>query len=109
MRSFIAGISGSAGTLCLSGPGCRWIISLGSNQLGWTESTKVYWHGLGGMRWGQLVPTLWECKAKEGKPNVVVIHMLENDLVQPTGLEQIKAMKWDLEMLRVCWGKMEVF
>ena len=51
-----------------------------------------------------MVPALWEYKAKWGKPDVLVIYLVENEMVQSTWLDLLRSMKRDLNMLKASRG-----
>ncbi|XP_078530635.1 uncharacterized protein LOC144817736 isoform X5 [Lissotriton helveticus] len=65
--------------------------------------TTVLWWGLRGMRWGQLLPTLAELSISKGSPDILVVHLGENDLVQLPGIALTKAIKVDLSCLKRVW------
>lgn len=53
--------------------------NLGS-QLGPGEQACINWVGKRGMCWGQLLPALLECVKTHPPPQLVVVHLGENDL-----------------------------
>ncbi|XP_078506701.1 uncharacterized protein LOC144827564 [Lissotriton helveticus] len=75
--------------------------SLGLNSM----THEVSWHGTGGMRWGGLFPALAALVSQclGGPPDLLVLHLGENDLVSLSGLTLLKLMKQDLEIIRTTW------
>ncbi|XP_069491515.1 uncharacterized protein [Ambystoma mexicanum] len=73
-------------------------------QLGCSyKEVVVRWHGLGGLRWDQLLPILAGMRERYGVPQVVMLHAGENDLVRDTGVALLRKMKRDLGWVRDIW------
>ncbi|XP_069071558.1 uncharacterized protein [Pleurodeles waltl] len=65
---------------------------------------KVYWMGKSGMRWGELLYFLSKRLAQGICPDLLVIHLGENDLVALSGIGLLKVMKLDLLRIRKKWA-----
>ncbi|XP_069486285.1 uncharacterized protein [Ambystoma mexicanum] len=73
-------------------------------QLGCSyKEVVVRWHGVGGLRWDQLLPILAGMRERYGVPQVVMLHAGENDLVRDTGVALLRKMKRDLGWVRDIW------
>ncbi|XP_078496724.1 uncharacterized protein LOC144752739 [Lissotriton helveticus] len=108
----------SALTGCVGGPGHKtvtWIVGhsfvhwaskyaeqqVYGRNLGLKEHLhEVQWWGKGGMRWGALLPWLAKMVPQRGCPDLLIIHLGENDLVQLSGLALVQLMQRDLEVLK---------
>lgn len=61
------------------------------------------------MRWVQLLPMLCELSVRRPPPpDLIVIHLGENDLVRSTGLSLLKSMKGDLGWILRCWPRAHI-
>ncbi|XP_078522780.1 uncharacterized protein LOC144791868 [Lissotriton helveticus] len=65
---------------------------------------RCHWRGKGGRRWHELLPLLNTVVRGGVCPDVVVIHLGENDLVQCKGLALLKQMKRDLREIKKQWA-----
>ncbi|XP_078518935.1 uncharacterized protein LOC144784126 [Lissotriton helveticus] len=103
---------------CVGGPGSKtvtWIV--GHSFVHWASKYaerqvygrnlglkghlhEVQWWGKGGMRWGALLPWLAKMVPQRGCPDLLIIHLGENDLVQLSGLALLQLMQRDLEVLK---------
>lgn len=72
------------------------------------DVARVHWAGKGGMCWAQLLPVLCQLDRERGAPDVLFIHLGENDLVQSTGLSLLRSMKRDLEWIRNRWPRAKI-
>ncbi|KAJ7316068.1 hypothetical protein JRQ81_002230 [Phrynocephalus forsythii] len=70
-------------------------------QLG-IKPTKayVYWRGVQGMKWEQLLPLLHEIYHLRFSPSLIIIHVGEDDLLPGNSTSFLMAMKNDLGVLR---------
>ncbi|XP_053162519.1 uncharacterized protein LOC128349727 isoform X2 [Hemicordylus capensis] len=59
-------------------------------QLGLGRRASVYWLGLRGMVWSQLLPAIWDHLGSFPGPDVLVLHLGENDLGKQTGLSLVQ-------------------
>ena len=74
-----------------------------------SKKHEVVWWGKSGMRWGNLLPCLTDLyKLRGGYPDLLIIHLGENDLVKLSGLTLMQYMKRDLEMLKSGWGETDI-
>lgn len=74
-------------------------------NLGFDEACfRVTWKGKGGMRWRELLQVLSSMVVAGKCPDVLVLHLGENDLVQETGITLMRAMKRDLQEIRQQWS-----
>ena len=73
---------------------------LGMSQFGVT----VTWQGKSGMLWGELRAVLNGMRRGGTCPDVLVIHLGENDLVREKSLAIVKAMKEDLRDIGRFWS-----
>ncbi|XP_053167273.1 uncharacterized protein LOC128351611 [Hemicordylus capensis] len=69
-------------------------------QLGFGRRASVYWLGMWGMLWSQLLPAIRDHLAKYPEPDIIVIHLGENDLGRRTGLSIIQQASSDLAILQ---------
>ncbi|XP_069098457.1 uncharacterized protein [Pleurodeles waltl] len=77
--------------------------SIGDN-LGLDSSRyRIKWIGKGGMLWEELLPRLQSLRGRAHCLDVLLIHLGENDLVRTTGLNLLKRMKGDLQVLLEQW------
>ncbi|XP_078502436.1 uncharacterized protein LOC144756516 [Lissotriton helveticus] len=103
---------------CVGGPGSKtvtWIV--GHSFVHWASKYaerqiygrnlglkghlhEVQWWGKGGMRWGALLPWLAKMLPQRGCPDLLIIHLGENDLVQLSGLALLQLMQRDLDVLK---------
>ncbi|XP_078527935.1 uncharacterized protein LOC144802402 [Lissotriton helveticus] len=103
---------------CVGGPGSKtvtWIV--GHSFVHWASKYaerqvygrnlglkghlhEVQWWGKGGMRWGALLPWLAKMVPQRGCPDLLIIHLGENDLVQLSGLALLQLMQRDLDVLK---------
>ncbi|XP_069082245.1 uncharacterized protein [Pleurodeles waltl] len=60
---------------------------------------KVVWWGKSGMRWGNLLPFLTSMMPNWGCPDMLILHLGENDLVKLSGLTLLQHMQRDLELI----------
>ncbi|KAJ1098920.1 hypothetical protein NDU88_004027 [Pleurodeles waltl] len=65
---------------------------------------KLRWVGKSGMRWGELLYVLAKRMEQGVCPNLLVIHLGENDLVALSGIGLLKAMKLDLGRIKERWA-----
>ncbi|XP_078540719.1 uncharacterized protein LOC144826212 [Lissotriton helveticus] len=65
---------------------------------------RCHWRGKGGRRWHELLPLLNTLVKGGVCPDVVVIHLGENDLVQCKGLALLKQMRQDLQEIGRRWA-----
>ncbi|XP_053142178.1 uncharacterized protein LOC128340709 [Hemicordylus capensis] len=70
------------------------------SQLGMGRTASVYWLGMRGMLWNQLLPAIREHLARFPRPDVLVLHLGENDLGRRTGLAIIQQASSDLAILQ---------
>ncbi|XP_078504431.1 uncharacterized protein LOC144762992 [Lissotriton helveticus] len=103
---------------CVRGPGAKkvtWIVGhsfvhwaskyayrqVCGRSLGLRSSHhEVHWWGKSGMRWGDLLPWLTKKVSQLGCPDMLVIHLGENDLVKLSGVSLLHLMQRDLEAMR---------
>ncbi|XP_078537157.1 uncharacterized protein LOC144822957 [Lissotriton helveticus] len=103
---------------CVRGPGAKtvtwivghsfvhWASKLADRQvycrsLGLRSSHhEVQWWGKSGMRWGELLPWLTKKVSQLGCPDMLVIHLGENDLVRQSGVSLLHLMQRDLEAMK---------
>ena len=64
----------------------------------------VTWQGKSGMLWGELRSVLNAMKKRAPCPDVLVIHLGENDMVKEKSLAIVTAMKEDLRDIGRCWS-----
>ncbi|XP_078503292.1 uncharacterized protein LOC144762002 [Lissotriton helveticus] len=64
---------------------------------------ELYWCDKGGMRWENLFPLLAKIRYDRGGPDMLILHLGENDLVALSGLSIIKAMQLDLAVVSNNW------
>ncbi|KAJ1124194.1 hypothetical protein NDU88_002655 [Pleurodeles waltl] len=64
---------------------------------------RVRWEGRGGMCWPEPLGTLERLKGRGDCPDVLLVHLGENDLVKRTGLDVLRDMKRDLTVVRQQW------
>lgn len=103
---------------CVSGPGFKtvtWIV--GHSFVHWASKYveqqvygrnlglngshhEVHWWGKRGMRWGALLPWLAKMVSQRGCPDLLILHLGENDLVKLSGLALLQLMQRDLEVLK---------
>lgn len=65
-----------------------------------SDKIRIDWWGPGGMKLGQLLPCLSNLVSISACPDVLLLHLDENDLVQLSGLGSIKN---KLIMVRLFW------
>ncbi|XP_069058671.1 uncharacterized protein [Pleurodeles waltl] len=65
-----------------------------------SRNHEVRWWGESGMRWGSLLPFITSNLPHWGCPDLLLIHLGENDLVKLSGLTLIQMMQRDLELLK---------
>ncbi|KAJ1116218.1 hypothetical protein NDU88_004436 [Pleurodeles waltl] len=65
---------------------------------------KLSWVGKSGMRWGELLYVLAKRMEQGVCPDLLVIHLGENDLVALSGIGLLKAMKLDLGRIKERWA-----
>ncbi|XP_078504002.1 uncharacterized protein LOC144762645 [Lissotriton helveticus] len=103
---------------CVRGPGAKmvtWIVGhsfvhwgslyadrqVYGRSLGLRSSHhEVQWWGNSGMRWGELLPWLTKKVSQLGCPDMLVIHLGENDLVKQSGVSLLHLMQRDLEAMK---------
>lgn len=73
-----------------------------------SKGHEVLWKGKGGMRWEGLFPMLSEMSLSRGFPDLLIIHLDENDLVPLSGLSLLKRMKLDLAVIKNNWSSTSV-
>ncbi|XP_053138945.1 RNA-binding protein 12-like isoform X1 [Hemicordylus capensis] len=79
----------------------RWAsTSQWGTQLGFGRRASIYWLGMRGMLWGQLLPTVRNHLDSFPAPQVVILHLGENDLGRRTGLSIIRQAASDFKVLR---------
>ncbi|XP_053157780.1 uncharacterized protein LOC128347333 [Hemicordylus capensis] len=69
-------------------------------QLGLGQQSRVSWLGMQGMLWGQLLPTLLDYVYRCSCPDILVVHLGENDLGKRSGLSIIQQASSDFGSLR---------
>ncbi|XP_069061884.1 uncharacterized protein [Pleurodeles waltl] len=77
--------------------------SMGDNLGLESARFRVRWIGKGGMLWDELLPRLQTVKGRAHCPDVLLIHLGENDLVRTTGLNLLKKMKRGLQVVSEQW------
>ncbi|XP_053168255.1 uncharacterized protein LOC128352078 [Hemicordylus capensis] len=70
------------------------------SQLGLGSKASVYWLGMRGMLWNQLLPALREHLDRFPIPDILVLHLGENDLGRRPGLAILQQASSDLSILR---------
>ena len=74
-------------------------------DLGMTRASVTFtWQGKGGLRWQELRPVLNKMITGGSCPDVLVIHLGENDLVTEKSVAIVKAMKEDLKDIGRSWS-----
>ncbi|KAJ1178852.1 hypothetical protein NDU88_004094 [Pleurodeles waltl] len=74
-------------------------------QLGLDGSRiRVSWVGKSGMRWGELLYVLAKRMERGVCPDLLVLHLGENDLVALSGIGLLKVMKMDLCRIKEKWA-----
>ncbi|XP_053107513.1 uncharacterized protein LOC128325774 isoform X3 [Hemicordylus capensis] len=68
-------------------------------QLGLGQQSRVSWLGMRGMLWGQLLPTLLDYVDRCSCPDILVVHLGENDLGKRSGLSIIQQASSDFWVL----------
>ncbi|XP_053167402.1 uncharacterized protein LOC128351680 isoform X6 [Hemicordylus capensis] len=66
------------------------------SQLGFGGRASIYWLGMRGMLWGQLLPALRDHLDRFPPPDILVLHLGENDLGRRTGLSIFQQASSDL-------------
>lgn len=61
--------------------------------LAYNLGVRVSWLSRRGMRWEELMPLLWEKVAKFGPPDILVIHLGENDLANRGSVDLLWSIK----------------
>ncbi|XP_053111170.1 uncharacterized protein LOC128327057 isoform X2 [Hemicordylus capensis] len=69
-------------------------------QLGFGRTASIYWLGMRGMLWGQLLPAIRNHLVSFPAPQVLILHLGENDLGQRTGLSIVRQASTDFKVLR---------
>ncbi|XP_053146440.1 uncharacterized protein LOC128342727 [Hemicordylus capensis] len=69
-------------------------------QLGLAGRAIVCWKGMRGMLWSQLLPAVWDYVGRSPRPDVLVIHLGENDLGKRTGVSLVQQASSDMQVLR---------
>ncbi|XP_053105220.1 uncharacterized protein LOC128324555 [Hemicordylus capensis] len=70
------------------------------SQLGFGRRAAVYWLGMRGMLWNQLLPALRGHLDSFSPPDILVLHLGENDLGKRTGLSIVQQASSDLSLLQ---------
>ncbi|XP_078497006.1 uncharacterized protein LOC144753092 [Lissotriton helveticus] len=70
---------------------------------------NVLWKGKGGMLWRELIPCLNNNMVGGVCPDILVIHLGENDLCATKGVVLLRAMKRDLGLIKERWAGCHVF
>ncbi|XP_053103077.1 uncharacterized protein LOC128323632 [Hemicordylus capensis] len=70
------------------------------SQLGFGSNASVYWLGMRGMLWNQLLPALRDYLDRFPSPDILVLHLGENDLGRRPGLAIFQQALSDLAVLR---------
>ncbi|XP_078509656.1 uncharacterized protein LOC144769437 [Lissotriton helveticus] len=103
---------------CVCGPGAKtvtWVV--GHSFVHWASKYadrqvyglslglrsshhEVQWWGKSGMRWGELLPWLTRKVSQLGCPDMLIIHLGENDLVKQSGMSLLHLMQRDLEAMK---------
>lgn len=93
--------------------GCYAKRSAGGTQLGLGEWLHITWLGQQEMRWERLIPVLCKESGVHGPPDILVIHLGENDLCERKSLEIRRAARRDLEWCkqqfpdtRIIWSEL---
>ncbi|XP_042299830.1 uncharacterized protein LOC121917774 isoform X1 [Sceloporus undulatus] len=76
------------------------IFSSRGTDLGLSAVATIRWAGRRGMLWGAFLPRVIEMAAEGTPPDVILIHLGENDLVRMPGLQLVGRMTSDLHQLR---------
>ncbi|XP_078530633.1 uncharacterized protein LOC144817736 isoform X4 [Lissotriton helveticus] len=69
---------------------------------------NIVWKGKEGMRWKELLPCLNKWMVQGRCPDVLLIHLGENDLCEEKGVVLMRAMKKDLVRLKEQWAACHV-
>ncbi|KAJ1090382.1 hypothetical protein NDU88_003515 [Pleurodeles waltl] len=122
MQQIEFGLSAVTISGCVGGPdgGCSvWIV--GHSFVRWAEKQvasrhfgtqlgldgariRINWVGKSGKRWGELLSVLSRRMEREIFPDLLVIHLVENDLVSLSGIGLLKTMKIDLVRIKERWA-----
>ncbi|XP_078540014.1 uncharacterized protein LOC144824945 [Lissotriton helveticus] len=70
---------------------------------------NVVWKGKGGMLWRELIPCLNNNMVGGLCPDILVIHLGENDLCATKGVVLLRAIKKDLGLIKELWAGCHVF
>ena len=75
------------------------------------NSVRVWWKGVQGMTWDQLVPQLHQLKLNWPNPDLLLIHLGDNDINKSTTEDLLSAIKRDLTSIhsifprcRIVWS-----
>ncbi|XP_053154681.1 uncharacterized protein LOC128345964 [Hemicordylus capensis] len=82
--------------------------SLWGSQLGFGRRASVYWLGLRGMLWNQLLPAIRQHLVSFPIPNILVLRLGENDLGRRTGLSIVQQASADIALLQIWMPGMRV-
>lgn len=73
----------------------------------------LHWHGQRNMKWTQLLPMLEQLASEGQVPDVLIVHLGENDIRPATGLSIISTIRrevilfWDLfSNMKVIWSNL---
>ncbi|KAJ1119884.1 hypothetical protein NDU88_008068 [Pleurodeles waltl] len=122
MQQIEAGLAAVTISGCVGGPDkvCSvWIV--GHSFVRWAEKQassqhfgrqlgldgariKISWVGKSGMRWGELLYVLAKRMEQGVCPDLLVLHLGENDVVALSGIGLLKVMKSDLGRIKERWS-----
>ncbi|KAJ1189037.1 hypothetical protein NDU88_005789 [Pleurodeles waltl] len=122
MQQIEAGLAAVTISGCVGGPDkvCAvWIV--GHSFVRWAEKQaslrhfgrqlgldgsriKISWVGKSGMRWGELLYVLAKRMEQGVCPDLLVLHLGENDVVALSGIGLLKVMKLDLCRIKERWS-----
>ena len=68
------------------------------------KGVQITWEGKGGMLWRELRVVLNRMVTRGSSPDVLVIHLGENDLVKEKGLSIMKEMKENMKEVARSWA-----
>ena len=80
----------------------------GGRNLNIHPKVRVYWMGHRGMRWQGLMPLISRTAARYGPPEVLILQLGENDLVELKGIELVLAAKADIAQLHALYPAMTI-
>ncbi|XP_026134989.1 uncharacterized protein LOC113113058 isoform X1 [Carassius auratus] len=69
------------------------------------DSVRIWWKGVQGMTWQQLIPSLLQRKDKWPEPDVLIIHLGGNDISTTDPEAFVETVKKDLSSLKTIFPK----